>query len=114
MNTISQPSPSPSTDAHVCIASGCPEIAAVLIKREAPASSPLCGEHWQAARVLADDPPSAVRVLPRTRCFVAACQTPAIEIVIHLDGTYLPCCETHLEDLSWVTPESSGRQSENV
>ena len=63
--------------------------------------------------MLADDPLSAVRVLPRPECFVAACQLPAIEIVIHLDGTYLPCCETHLEDLSWVTPESSGRESDD-
>jgi hypothetical protein len=107
------PSPSTSTVAYLCIASGCPEIATVLVKRAAQALSPLCGEHWQAARLLAGDPLGAVRVLRRPRCFVATCQTPAIEIVIHLDGTYLPCCETHLEDLSWVTPESRDRESEN-
>ena len=90
MTTTSHPSPSASTVAYVCIASGCPEIATVLVEREARVLSPLCGEQWQAARVLADDPLCAARVLPRPECFVAACELPAIEMVIHLDGTNLP------------------------
>lgn len=115
MNTTSHPSPSPSTAAYVCIASGCADIATVLIERDAPASSsPLCAEHWQAARSLSDHPFSTVRVLPRPRCFVATCPTPAMELIVYLDGTYIPCCETHLEDLSWVTPELGCRESDDV
>jgi hypothetical protein len=111
MNTTPEPFQRSSVVAYVCSASDCDEIATVLIERETQAESPLCGEHWQAARVLADHPLSAVMVLPRPRCFVATCHAPAIEVVVNLDGTYLPCCETHLEDLSWVTPEPSDCES---
>jgi hypothetical protein len=114
MNTTSEPFQRTSVLALVCSASKCGEIATVLIERETQAESPLCAEHWQAVRVLADHPLSAVTALPRPRCFVATCQAPAIEIVVHLDGTHLPCCETHLEDLSWVTPESSNAESDNA
>ena len=112
MKPITRPSQY-STTAYLCSAAGGPEIATILIEPESRAETPLCGEHWQATRLLAEDPFTAVHVLSRPRCFVTACLTPAIEIVAHLDGTYLPCCETHLEDLSWVTPESTGTESDD-
>jgi hypothetical protein len=108
MNTTTCPLRKSTTVAYLCSAAGCSEIATILVVPESRAESPLCGEHWQATRRLADGPFSAVHVLPRPECFVAACQTPAVEIVVHLDGTHLPCCDTHLEDLSWVTPEATG------
>ena len=114
MNTTSEPSQHSSVVAYVCSASECGEIATVLVERETAAETPPCGEHWQAVRLLADHPLSAAMVLPRPRCFVATCQAHAVEIVVHLDGTYLPCCERHLDDLSWVTPEISGGGSQDV
>jgi hypothetical protein len=91
---------------YTCSVESCAEIATVLVDGGPRSDLPLCGEHWQTARSLASDGLAAVMVLPRPCCFVAACGSPALEIVVHLDGTLLPCCERHIEDLCWVTPGS--------
>lgn len=93
--------------AFLCSVGRCDEIATIVVDHHNRAESPLCGEHWQTARHLTGDRLSTITILPRPRCFVAGCGESAIEIVVHLDGTLLPCCERHLEDLSWVTPKTS-------
>lgn len=107
MKPIPEPPEATSVVAYVCSVTGCAEIATVMVERDPHAEAPFCGEHWQAARKLADHRLSAIMVLPRPHCFVSACATPALEIVVHVDGALVPCCERHLEDLSWVTPELS-------
>ena len=107
MNPIPELSAPTSVVAYVCSVTGCGEIATVMVERDSHVEAPFCGDHWQVARILADNRLSTIMVLPRPHCFVAACATPALEIVVHLDGALLPCCEQHLDDLSWVTPELS-------
>ena len=61
-----------------------------MVERDSHVEAPFCGDHWQVARILADNRLSTIMVLPRPHCFVAACATPALEIVVHLDGALLP------------------------
>jgi hypothetical protein len=114
MNTIMGLSDPSRIIASVCSAPGCAEIATVLVEGEVGEQAPLCGPHWQAARKRPEHPPKVLTVLPRPECFVATCREPAVEIVVHLDGALLPCREPHIKDLSWVTPESSGDESDDA
>ena len=88
-----------------CDAIGCDNLASIVVDSRPERFEAYCGLHWVELR-----PPSVlgVLVLPdRPDCFRATCQTPAVSLRTHTDGSRLPVCETHLDDLSCVNPTES-------
>ena len=92
--------------AFACIVQDCVEVATILIAHRDSTEQPLCASHWQAAHQAAVTKLRPVTVLPRPACFVPGCGAGAVQIMRHLDDNHLPCCERHLDDLSWVMPEA--------
>lgn len=86
-----------------CCAIGCDSVASIRAQVADDALLPFCGVHWQEVRSITFRRQVA-QVPDRPQCFRAACTTPAVSVMQHLDGTPLPVCEKHLEDLSWVDP----------
>src|SRR4051794_5807129 len=88
-----------------CSAVGCDEVATVIVDVGDQSELPFCGRHWDQIRG-----PEANRrvraVLDRPDCFRSVCTAPAVSVMTHLDGTPLPVCERHLDDLSWITPSA--------
>ena len=90
--------------AYVCCVASCDEIATIMVPIEISQSDPSApstgigpldlprGSYCRA------DP-------PRPSCFVGDCAAGAVVVMEHTDASLLPCCETHLNDLSWVVPE---------
>lgn len=89
-----------------CNAIGCDGIASIVVQSGTDVSYAYCGLHWDELR-----PPYAegyaLYVPDRPDCFHTDCQTAAVSVMTHLDGTFLPVCEPHLDDLSWVSPTPS-------
>ena len=97
--------------AVVCSVATCGEIATIMIEHRARAEQPRCAEHWQQAHGSAPQSLNVVRTLPAT------------ELLRHQlrerggggHGAHrripLPCCESHLDDLSWVVPDEVDRRS---
>ena len=100
---------SASGTAFACVVSTCREIATIVVTCGDSTERPLCGEHWMRAQEAAGHQLAAGRTLARSLCFVAECRAGAVEIMVHVDSSLLPCCEGHLNDLSWVTPEKFAR-----
>ena len=88
-----------------CSAIGCDDVASILVESNPGSAEAYCGRHWDELRV----PFAAAELyIPhRPTCFHSACSTPAVCIKTHLDGTRLPVCDAHLDDLSWVSPTQS-------
>ncbi len=86
-----------------CCAIGCNEVASILVALE-DSELPFCGNHWQELRQGSHRVSRVLEVLDRPDCFTNGCSSPAVSVMTHLDGTGLPVCENHLDDLSWVTP----------
>lgn len=89
-----------------CSATGCGEIATIMVESGVNAERPYCPVHWQAVRVQSPVPRSCLRILDRPPCFRLDCLHGAVTLMSHVDGTLLPLCEEHLDDLSWVVPTS--------
>ena len=89
-----------------CTAIGCDSIASIVVQPGTDVPHSYCGLHWDELR-----PPygkgCALYVPDRPDCFHTHCQTTAVSVMTHLDGTHLPVCEPHLDDLSWVSPTAS-------
>ena len=84
-------------------------MSAIVVTCGGGTEHPLCGEHWMGAQEAAGHRLAAVRTLARPLCFVAGCHAGAVELMVDVDSSLLPCCESHLNDLSWVTPEEFAR-----
>ena len=84
---------------------GCDDVASILVESNPGSAEAYCGRHWDQLRL----PLAAADLcIPnRPTCFLSACSGPAACISTHLDGTLLPVCEVHLDDLSWVSPTPS-------
>ena len=89
-----------------CSAIGCDSIASIVVQSGTDAPYAYCGLHWDELRRPFGHE-NAIYVPDRPDCFHTDCQTPAVSVMTHLDGTYLPVCELHLDDLSWVSPTPS-------
>ena len=91
-----------------CSAIGCDNVASIVVDSNRGSVEAYCGRHWDELRL----PFAAAELyLPnRPTCFHSACSTPAVCIRTHVDGTLLPVCEAHLDDLSWVSPSPAELQ----
>lgn len=95
----------PDLFARCCSAVGCDDVATIVVDVGNQSELPLCGRHWDQIR--GTETKRRVRaVLDRPDCFRTACATPAVSVMAHLDGTQLPVCERHLDDLSWISPSA--------
>src|SRR3954451_15379655 len=85
--------------AYCCSAVGCDEVATIIVDVGDQLELPFCGRHWDQIR--GSETNRRVRaVLDRPDCFRSVCTRHAVSVMTHLDGTPLPVCETHLDDLS--------------
>jgi hypothetical protein len=91
--------------AYKCSWEGCEEIATEAVRGPNRMECALCAGHW---KVLDRKTPGLTEVthpLSRPACFCSECGDEAVTVFEHLDGTALPVCERHRDDLSWVTPQ---------
>lgn len=93
----------PGLFALCCRAVGCDDVATIIIDIADQSNLPFCGGHWDQIR--GTETNRRVRaVLDRPDGFLTTCARPAVSLMAHLDGTPLPVCERHLDDLSWISP----------
>jgi hypothetical protein len=89
---------------EACDISGCYEVATIHARLVDGLERRPCAVHWTELRAAATVPAQVVAVLDRPVCFRIGCTGGAVSVMSALDGASLAVCETHLEDLSWVTP----------
>jgi hypothetical protein len=92
----------------MCSVHNCDEIATIMLHHSDQAERAMCAKHWDLTHSVANMPISIVRTLPRPTCFVRDYPDGAVAIMEHINSTLLPCCETHLNDLSWIVPDRVG------
>ncbi len=85
-----------------CSAIGCDNVASIVVDSNRGSVEAYCGRHWDELRL----PFAAAELyLPnRPTCFHTGLPHARGVHQDHLDGTLLPVCEAHLDDLSWVSP----------
>jgi hypothetical protein len=96
--------PRPARTAFPCEEVGCFEVATICVRVNDIAEQDLCPIHFSDLRNDRTVRRHVVRQLDRPACFKDSCGAAAVSVMPHLDGTALPVCERHLEDLSWVSP----------
>ena len=89
-----------------CTAIGCDNIASIVVQSGTDASYAYCGLHWDELRPPYGEGTPSTSLIGQTASTRTA-RPPAVSVMTHLDGTFLPVCEPHLDDLSWVSPTPS-------
>ena len=94
--------------AYPCVAKDCLEIATIVVRGVKGIEWPLCPDDWRAIYRQTRGLIENVRTLERPDCFRPDCHDEAVAVMEHLDGSPLPVCQAHWDDLSWVTPTDPG------
>ena len=90
-----------------CTAIGCDNIASIVVQSGTWFRRTRTAGYTGTSCACRSRQGNALYVPDRPDCFHTDCQTPAVSVMTHLDGTFLPVCEAHLDDLSWVSPTPS-------
>ena len=94
--------------AYPCAVENCMETATIVVQGAKEIDTPLCPNDWHGLQRQRHGPTEIVRTLEGPLCFRGDCPDEAVTVMEHLDGTPLPVCQRHWDDLSWVTPNELG------